>query len=232
MKRNLLLIAFLFFAHLSFGQVKIYPKVGMVVSTQQLEGYVEENSKIKNRAGFLAGVGLEGRVYQNLSWNTDLQFAQLGYIEEYKTRHSSYKETYKLNYLVAPIGLKYDVTSSSHKLFLTGGVYGSIFMGGKYRYYNKDSDYSSNGGNSFYVNDRFRYDRFDWGLQLGCGYGFAIGQSEFIADARYSLGMSDVHEARIESMGRMGSVQSGYNGRNRFLSLSLGYVLPYAKRAN
>ncbi|RDV16473.1 PorT family protein [Pontibacter diazotrophicus] len=237
MKRNLLMAALIFCCTSVFSQVKIYPKVGMVVSTQNLffgEGVSREDSEINNRVGMQVGFGIEKSLSQRVALSADILYTQLGYIDRIKNENWSINENgYKLNYLISPVTVKYYVTNlPTHPFFLTAGAYGGIFINGKFIYSHKNLFYPSgsySGEIKFSANEHNDYDMLDWGIILGAGVNFNIGKSELLIQSSYGLGMSKVHEIQYNSWAR-GTHVYGADGKNRFLAVNLGYTLPTWKR--
>lgn len=244
MKRNLLLLAFLLSAHLSFSQLKIHPKVGGVISSQNLEFGHSENrdySHLQSKKGLMAGLGLEKTLSNKVALSADIQYVELGYKDNFKSPYTIEKDVYNLKYLITPVGLKYRILGGRKlNVFLNGGMYGGVYLEGKHvysedriqLYYHYNPNFG-NGESYMKVNDKYKYDRFDWGLQLGGGADFKLAGNEFVVEAKYALGISDVHETEIRYWaGTDTYYEYQSNGKNRFFSLSLGYVLPFWRKEN
>ncbi|WP_242918163.1 outer membrane beta-barrel protein [Pontibacter liquoris] len=233
MKKTLLLLALTFCSISCMGQIKIIPKIGVVVSSQSLEfGKFESRNyrQLQNKVGLTAGVGIASELSQSISIITDIEYVELGFIDNLKTPWTITKDIYKLKYLIAPIGLKYYISSNqTFNFFLSPGVYGGLFLEGKHIYSEDRKEHYYHYNPSFWngeryikVNDRrYNYDQFDWGIKLGVGTDINIGKNQFVIDAQYSLGMSNVHERIVDDL-----YESGADGKNRFFSLSVGYLLP------
>ena len=241
MKAVLLFLTLLFPVSLSFGQIKLYPKVGVVVSSQSLKFGEDEdrtNKEIQNKAGYVAGIGFETKAYKSLSVSAAFNYTQLGYTDKDKRSNWLQKREYSLDYLTVPVALKYNILHKDLSTFyLSFGGYSGVFLDGKLTTETESPQevpnyYSSE--DEIRVNDRHTFDRFDWGVNFGCGIEFQFLRSDFILDANYALGLANVQEQYESGIMKVGSTRWYYdlgtlggNGKNKFFSLSLGYVLPF-----
>lgn len=230
MEKVLLVLAFSILSFWSFGQIKVYPKVGAIVSSQDLDfgGVERDNYHIKEKLGFVVGLGVEKELFNRFALSGDVQFAQLGYIDHFKTQWQDWEEVYNTNYVLLPLSLKYFVkTDAASKFFLAAGPYGGVFVNGTHTstHDEKYQGYVSTSKNKFNVNDGYKYDRFDWGFQFGGGLTFMLWQNEFVLEAKYAFGVPKVHEISYNHWAR-GSYPVGSDGKNQFLTISLAYTLP------
>lgn len=167
MRKNLILLALVFFSTATFAQLSWNAKVGMNVSN--LYGKSVENSKA--RVGIKAGVGAEYAFTKMWSIQPSLFFSTKGAKYSESTGNASASVKVNEMYLELPVNAqaRFAVTDGIN-ITVAAGPYFAVGVGGKRKVTAESgSFYASSDMKTFGDNG---FDRFDFGLGVGVGAEF------------------------------------------------------------
>lgn len=150
------------------------------------------------RVGFQVAAFYEAALSDNFSLQPELTFIQKGF----KIEDTGDDLTRTLNYLEVPVLGKYNFNEGEVLFFLQGGPSFGFALSGEDKLGNQSEDID------FEEDD---VTRFDFGLQLGGGLGFPVGDGTLFFDARYLLGLTNGNENDDPTV------------FNRGIGLSIGY---------
>lgn len=236
-----------FYAHQSPGEIPsfmIEPNPGPILPNpeQIAPSYYYETNFIKDmRIGFFSCFDLQWEVKKHFAAQVGLGYSQKGIDMDYKLHSTStdangnsveldyqLKRNLKLDYVVIPITLQYDV-GKKERFYVTGGIYNSFAVNflikeSSVTYNKRTVDASGNTTTSTGESrDTNAYANiFDLGLLVGLGVNWPLTQKMNLGiDIRSSLGLMSV-PARYEEFGFLSFSETTKN-----ISFETGVKLQY-----
>lgn len=198
------LISILFLAGLPAGaQTSFGPAVALNFASQQRTA-AQGSSRITPAAGFQAGVFGNLRVNEQIGLHAEILYS----LEGRKERLTTFNVPghVSLHYLRIPILLQYYATEN---LYVEAGPNPGFFLSGREKWGNQTTNLS-----------RDIYRPVDFGLAIGAGYDLSDYLPGLTAGVRFTFGLTNMVRENI-------SAAAGTDFRNRVLSLTIRYALPF-----
>jgi hypothetical protein len=163
-------------------------KGGVNIATLKVEDD-EDNPDIKSLVGAVGGLFLGQQINDTIGWRVEGLFSQKGA----KNAESGPDAKYKLTYVDVPVLLTLGPSSSGDTRF-------NVFTGPQFSF-NTDAKYVLEGQ----PDEDLEVKGNDFGWVLGAG----LEKGRISADARYTLGLSNIAESGGEAKNRVFSVMIG-----------------------
>jgi hypothetical protein len=163
-------------------------KGGVNIATLKVEDD-EDNPDIKSLVGAVGGLFLGQQINDTIGWRVEGLFSQKGA----KNAESGPDAKYKLTYVDVPVLLTLGPSSSGDTRF-------NVFTGPQFSF-NTDAKYVLEGQ----PDEDLEVKGNDFGWVLGAG----LEKGRITADARYTLGLSNIAESGGEAKNRVFSVMIG-----------------------
>lgn len=221
-----LLVAFIFIAFYSQAQVSLGVKIGVNMADARTEGLIANFIPEQTiYPGFTAGLVAEIAIKNGFSFRPELNYIQKGFI----TQASLYDfeilgidipvgatAKTRFNHIEMPLLMKYSIGSEIAKAYFIAGPNVSYIANAHIRpVANLLIDFNLPRVNINLDNDIYR--RFEISGTIGAGGEFKAGNGKIFADARYTLGISNMLDNPIID------IQS----KNQGFNISAGYAYTF-----
>ena len=226
--KNVLQSIFLFALILSTvqlsAQIKVGAKIGVVDATQKisLDGTLGLlGGDTDGRTGFNIGVFAEiGE--NNVRFQPELLFSSKGSFRPNDSLGLGDRD-HVINYLEVPLQAKYYFLENDKiSAYGLAGIYIGFAIGGQVEEEDVSTDYEF----TFDDEDLLGYtSRIDYGVPVGAGVNFEVGEGHLFAEVRYNYGLKKVQESDAISTG--GGTGIGFNSKNRTTALNVGYMMSF-----
>ncbi len=198
------LISFLLLTGLQGAtQTSFGPAVSLNLATQHWTGE-QGNRRITPMPGFQAGVFGNLRVNEQIGIHAEIMYSLEGRKERLTTFNVPGRVS--LHYLRIPILLQYFVTEN---LYIEAGPNPGFFLSGKEKWGDQTTSLTKD-----------IYRPVDFGLAIGAGYDLSDYMPGVTAGLRFTFGLSNMVRENISTV-------TGADFRNRVLSLTIRYALPF-----
>lgn len=221
MIRKLTIISFLCLAVLTGvgAQSKFPQEVSVGASFGMNFSSVSFNPKVytKMKQGYNGGLVLRWNTEKNLGLQTELNFSQQGWDEEFE-EHPTYRYSRTINYFEIPFFTHIYFGSNKFKFYVNlGPKIGYAFS--EKTEQNPDEPNQNAGANE--QHDLPIQQKFDWGLCGGPGIELRTGIGYFLLEGRYYYALGDIFHSR----------KSDYFNKSagQVISARLIYLLPIRK---
>ena len=227
MKKHFLLFSLLtlfFSATQLTAQIKVGAKVGVVDASQKisLDGSLgilggDTDSRIGFNLGVFAEIG-----ENNVRFQPELLFSSKGSFRPNDSLGLADRD-HVINYLEIPLqGKYYFLDNDKLSAYGLAGIYIGLSLSGKVVEEGVATDYKM----TFDDTDLLGYSsKIDYGVPLGAGLNFAIGDGYLFGEVRYHFGMKKVQESNAVDTG--GGTGIGFNSKNRTTALNVGYMMSF-----
>ncbi len=165
-------------------KISLIPKAGINISTQAIEGFSGEKSKV----GFQGGLGVNIQTAGNFSIQPEINYIEKGT----KIKMGGNSNTLDLNYLELPVLAKY----AFGPVYVNAGPSIGLLLDKK----------------NTVVNAYGReLNKIDFGVQMGAGLALPLGKGKAIIDGRYALGLNNLTKNGNEIKNRGIIASLGYS---------------------
>ncbi|WP_330747009.1 porin family protein [Chryseobacterium sp. CP-77] len=168
------------------GGIQLIPKAGISVYNQAIKGVSGEKSKVGFQAGLAVNIPTGAG---NFSVQPEVNFVSKGT----KFKNSFANQSFNFNYIEVPVLAKY----AFGPVYVNAGPSVGFLMG------------KNNAVKAVYGKTK----SIDFGVQMGAGVAIPAGPGNFIVDARYNLGLTNISDVK------------GTDIKNRGFAVSLGYSI-------
>ncbi len=144
-----------------------------------------------------------------------------------------YEQEQKLDHLLIPLLIKYDIAGSKLRPYVQIGVYSAILINASKSVTISGVDNASGGANEFQdpaiiVGAKDLFAKSHWGLIGGAGLNYALGNVRLNLDVQYKYGMSNITSTKdrnsSDSLSGVGDIMDDMTLDN--LSMSVGCLFP------
>lgn len=181
----LLLILFFTIQSISFAQVNIGFQGG--INSSKLNGDAEPNTAYKSKVGAIFSAFVDIPVSKSIAISIQPSYSQEGTKISHIKKDSYYPVDslkVKLNYFSIPVLVK--VSSNNKKFYAIGGIESALLLNNELTYNDGSSEPLDISVNSW-----------NFSIQFGAGYKFAIGNTILFVEARYAQGLDNITEDPI-----------------------------------
>lgn len=186
MKKLLMVFFFLVFVSVpSFSQMQLGVKAGLNLANLSGDD-APDNSE--TRTGFSGGAFFMYQFSDMFAVQPELLYSMKGATENGNFEGFSYDAEYKLDYFEIPVLLKFIIPIKG------SGVKPSIFAGPSVGF-NMSAKVKVESGDESFEEDIEDVKSTDFGLVVGGGLGFPVGNGELGVDIRYILGLSTIDDS-------------------------------------
>ena len=206
MKRLILIASIMMLAAGAYAQhevrsVTFQPKLGMNIAN-----FRENTGDPDPRFAFVAGGEFEYQVAPKLSFSAGLLYSQQGVTKEGWSKEKKTDTTIKTDYINIPVMLNVYLVDG---LALKFGIQPAFNVAARYSVSTKEIDVSGNlSDKTIYINS------FDLAVPIGLSYEY----KNFVLDARYNCGITDIKEEREK-------VVSSFKAKHSVFQFTLGYKI-------
>jgi len=209
MKKIIIVILYLLLFQLSYSQISVGIKAGMVLNQigSITKPYNLNDINIKN--SFQTGASLNFRIFKKINFiyfQSEIIYNQKKTYFIDKQNNKLFTEYYKnstIDYIEVPLNLK--MSFPLFPVFLFAGAYGAICFDG-YNILNVNNKIVSN---KILFSDS-EISIFDFGVQAGFGFKRGISYQKYILEFRYAKGFFDIDKNKTNIL------------YNNYLGVSLG----------
>ena len=206
MKRLILIASIMMLTAGAYAQhevrsVTFQPKLGMNIAN-----FRENTGDPDPRFAFVAGGEFEYQVAPKLSFSAGLLYSQQGVTKEGWSKEKKTDTTIKTDYINIPVMLNVYLVDG---LALKFGIQPAFNVAARYSVSTKEIDVSGNlSDKTIYINS------FDLAMPIGLSYEY----KNFVLDARYNCGITDIKEEREK-------VVSSFKANHSVFQFTLGYKI-------
>jgi opacity protein-like surface antigen len=195
-----------------------YSKIALDTRTKRLDQFYEGLLDLQSKIGFMAGLGLNRELNENLSLQLEFLLIEKGFQGSLDFLGDKLSLRTRLYYFELPILAKYSFGTDDLQFYLNAGPALGYALGGKLS--GEDTTVSVVFSETPQPKDYFFNNRLDLSLQGGLGLALAAGTGKLLIDARYGYSFSHLLNSP------KGVNQSDYKNQNRVISLTFGYMIP------
>lgn len=177
----------------TLSKVKFGAKTGLNISSASVDlntsGWgADESYSTKSYTGFHLGFFAEYAINDKMKLQPELLYSRQGYKLNFKDDYINDTNTYKLNYLVAPLMFKYNIIDN---LYAEAGLNIALLIGGENEYKSvydaSGTEYDSSETITEDLPDNFS--NLDLGMNIGASYQY----NKFLFGLRYTLGLTNLN---------------------------------------
>lgn len=175
-------------------------KIGINIANQSLKIVDENEVDFDSRTGFLISAGFEHDLNDEFSIHPELAYISKGN----KLKSKIYENrTVSFNYIELPVMVKYKRVVGPVNFYLNLGPNFGIALNAKIKDEDGDVEELAFGGED-------QYKRFEFGLGIGGGLIYNIGDYDTFFDLRYNFGLSDIDADEDQTLKNTGfSIAAG-----------------------
>jgi opacity protein-like surface antigen len=165
-----------------------------------------------SRLGLALGALLSVNVSPSMSVDGEVLYVQKGAKLDAADGDCSSQDEWKLAYITISPLLRFKVHGESVSPYFLGGIEFGLLMSADHEW-----DWECNGETEAATDDVKDYFKdTDFGITVGAGLDFPSGKSTFFAEARYSIGLSDISDTGDDEMSQSAEVVvADYEIKNR-----------------
>jgi hypothetical protein len=226
MKKILILILFISFAHFAPAQVLFGIKQGLNISTiNYVPRFDQDLIKLKYVKGYSGGLIFQYFSEKHLGLQVELLFSQKGFLTEYDTINNT-QYGRNINYLSLPLLTHFYLSKGKVSPFILLGMFGSIALNSSETLTDSLTSVTKK-----YVYMRERDNRGEYGLTLGAGFKGNFNFGTIQLDASYSLTLNSLYKWGYQSNDPAFEkyFKIPEEAKNRMIQFSLSYLLPVRK---